>query len=193
VQIQTDLTTHLDREATAGWLQGIDRTAAQVRRDGGRRSIAGPAGTVRISSEPLDGTTFLGVPIQADGWRRLARAVRGKERQTSGVPSVWIRIDALDGFFQFTGWRQLPWPKRVDVLSAAVRDGFGDTSHVAGLIISSGLATSLGADPASEDATVVTPAGAAVCRVVYPHVMRETFIVPLQTDVADELEVWTAG
>lgn len=193
VFIHADLTAHGGADVNAQWLQRIEYTARAVREDGKARTVVDEPGTVLISPELLSAPSVSGVPLRGDGWRRLARTMRGKGQQTVGVPAAWIRIDALDGLFQFTAWSNLPAAQRVDVLAAAVRNVFDGAPHVAGLVISSGSATSPGAAPATEDTRVDTDAGTAVRRVVYPHVMRETFIIPLRSDVEASAEAWAVG
>jgi hypothetical protein len=191
----TYLTGHLDAAATGAWLREVDAAAALVSQGGTGQTLRTPAGTIQVVSEPpTDGTTFLGAPMHGDRWYRLARSVAGKIRQTSGWPSVWIRVDALDGLFQFTDWQQRPWPDRIQLLSVAFRAAFPDASHVAGVVVSSGLAVAPGAtDPTSEDVTVAVSEGTGLRRTVCPHLVRETVILPLQADVDEQLQVWTAG
>jgi hypothetical protein len=65
---------------------------------------------------------------------------------------------------------------------------------VAGVVVSSGLAVAPGAtDPTIEDVTVVAREGTGLRRTVCPHLVRETVILPLQADVDEQLQVWTAG
>jgi hypothetical protein len=87
----------------------------------------------------------------------------------------------------------LPWRERVDTLGGAIREVFSEAATVAGLVISSGLAVSPGADPGIEDKTTVTAAGVGLCRVLHPHLMRETFVIPLQSASREETDVWVAG
>jgi hypothetical protein len=196
VFLQTHLTAHLDADGTASWLREVSGAAAQTRRTGVANSVSSPAGTVIIQAQPApEGTTtFFGVLAQEDSWRRLARAIHGKVRQISGSISAWIRVDALDGFFQFTDWSRYSWPERVDALADALRETFADVSHVAGVVVSSGLAISPGAlNSTDEDVTAVTAAGTGVRRCVAPHLVRETFVIPLRAAVDRQVEVWSAG
>lgn len=196
VFLQMELTAHDDEDGTATWLGRIDAAAAVVRRTGTPQTVSGPAGTATIWAEaPTEPwTTFAGAAHGEDGWRRLARALFGKARQTSGASAAWIRIDALDGFFQFTDWRGHSWTDRVDRLAAAAQATVAGADHVAGIVVSSGPATALGArDPTAEDVTATTTAGVGLRRLLAPHVVRETFVIPLQPAVSDQMTVWSTG
>jgi hypothetical protein len=70
-----------------------------------------------ISTSPA----FVGAAVTRDGWHRLGRAVHAKARQSSGALPVWLRIDALDGFFQFTEWPALEWPERIKRVATTLR------------------------------------------------------------------------
>lgn len=196
VFIETRLAAHDDEAGTAALLGRIDAAAADVRRTGTPQTLSGPAGTATIRPEPLTEpmTTFAGAVHKEDGWRRLARALTEKARQTSGAGAAWIRIDALDGLFQFTDWRGHSWSDRVDRLAAALQATVADAAHVAGIVLSTGPATAPGAvDPSAEDLTATTTAGIGLRRLLAPHVVRETFVVPLGPAVSDQVTVWTAG
>ena len=137
-------------------------------------------------------TTFSGAVQRGDGWRRLARTLDGKVRQMSGTTAAWIRVDVLDGFFQFTDWGRKAWPERVNQLALALNDALGEARHIAGVVVSSGLATSLGAvDSAIEDITVTTARGTGLRRLVAQQLVRETVIIPLQPAASQQLAVWT--
>lgn len=172
VFVQVNLACHLNSDDTLSWLKQVDAAAAHTRRTGKPWTLRRPAGEITVRADPpVGGTaTFIGAVGQGDGWRRLAQAVRGKVRQTAGSASAWIRVDALDGFFQFTDWRGHSWSDRLNLVEAALRETIGDASHIAGVVISSGLATSPGAiDSSAEDITVTSAAGVGLRRLVAPH------------------------
>ena len=122
----------------------------------------------------------LGAVQRGDGWRRLARALVDKTRQSAGKLPVWLRVDALDGFFQFTHWRTLPWDQRVQRLAGALEPTLGAAPHVQGVILTAGPAISLGAvDPAVENTDIRLKGGLGLRRLIAAHLVRETVIVPL--------------
>ena len=194
VYITTRLTDHLNDDDTNAWLRAVDSAAQDVRHTDTPQSIRRAAGEMIVDTRPptTGTTTFSGAVQRGDGWRRLARTLDGKVRQMSGTTAAWIRVDVLDGFFQFTDWGRKAWPERVNQLALALNDALGEARHIAGVVVSSGLATSLGAvDSAIEDITVTTARGTGLRRLVAQQLVRETVIIPLQPAASQQLAVWT--
>ncbi len=190
----TRLIDHLSDDDTNAWLRAVDSAAQDARRTGTPQPITTEAGEITVDTRPpaAGRPTFSGAVQRGDGWYRLARALHGKVRQSSGTTAVWIRADALDGFFQFTDWGQHAWPERVNRLALALNHAMCEAHHVAGVVVSSGLATSVGAvDSVAENITVTTDEGTGLRRLIAPQLVRETFIIPLQPAISHRIAAWT--
>jgi hypothetical protein len=191
VRIAVKLIDHCDEAETAVWLNAI-KAAASSSGDAVQlvESPLGRAEVRRIGS-PTPEHTFVGAAETRDGWRRLRRTLQAKARQSEGPLPVWVRVDALDGFFQFTEFATLDWAERVERVAANIREDLADASHLAGVVLSSGLAVALGAtDSAVENQTTRSARGCGLRRLISAHTVRETVVVPLRDDVADQLERW---
>jgi hypothetical protein len=192
----THLTDHLDSAATEDWLLAVNVAAADASASGQQQKVRSAAGEILLCTTGFARrtATFTGAALTADGWRRLGRAVQGKARQSAGLVPAWLRIDAMDGFFQFTDWAQLTGPQRTDRLADALANALVDATHLQGVILSSGLAVSLGAtDPTIEDTTNTTSRGTALRRTVSPHLVRESALVPLHGAAAGMAANWASA
>lgn len=197
VRIAVHMTDHLDSAATGDWLGDIEHAASSPCAEDAQ-VIESAVGRAEIwqAESPVPNLAFVGATTTRDGWYRLGRAVHGKARQSAGPLPVWLRIDALDGFFQFTEWAELDWTERIQRGATALRRDLADADagHVAGVILSSSSAVSLGAtDPATENQTVHTEQGSGIRRLISDHVVRETAIVALRDDVATECLNWATA
>jgi hypothetical protein len=122
--------------------------------------------------------------------------VHAKARQSAGSLSAWLRIDALDGFFQLTEWPTLDWPERIRrVATTLQRDlAAAGAAHLAGVVLSSGAATAPGAtNPAAENQTVHTDHGSGMRRLFAAQVVREMVVIPLRPDAFPEQARWVAA
>jgi hypothetical protein len=164
------MTDQGDDTKTKAWLDAIELAARShdtddhqiVESDLGRAEI-------RMPSSPGREHSFVGATLARDGWHRLGRAVHGKARQSAGSVPVWLRIDALDGFFQFTEWPTLDWPERLNRVATTLQRDLADAGaeHLAGIVLSSSTAVSLGAaDPTAENQTIDSEHGTGIRRLV---------------------------
>ncbi|RSM59235.1 hypothetical protein DMH03_25605 [Amycolatopsis sp. WAC 01376] len=194
VRIAVELFDHRDDTETATWLAAIE--AAAVSSEHEVQRVEAPMGRaeVRRAGSPTPERTFVGAAATRDGWHRLGRALQAKARQSDGPLPVWLRVDALDGFFQFTEFATLDWTERVDRVATNLREDLAGASHLAGVVLSSGPAVALGAtDPTAETQTTRSATGCGLRRLISAHTVRETVVVALRDDVADQRELWTAA
>ncbi|SFH73427.1 hypothetical protein SAMN05421678_1342 [Actinopolymorpha cephalotaxi] len=195
VQITLELVTHANQVETAEWLEAIALSARSGNATDAR-IVQSSVGTAQVlpPGYPSPQRTFTGARIARNGWHRFGRVLQAKVRQSAGPAPVWLRIDALDGLFQFTDWAKLEHAERVGELAAGVRDNLGDIRHLAGIVVSSGLAVALGStDHTAENRTALTPDGYGIRRLVNAHTVRETIILALHDDAISERDWWAAA
>lgn len=120
VRITVHMTDHLDSAVTGDWLGAIEHAASSPRAEDAQ-VIESAVGRAEIwqAGSLVPSLPFVGATTTRDGWYRLGRAVHGKARQSAGPLPVWLRIDALDGFFQFTEWVELDWTERINRVATA--------------------------------------------------------------------------
>lgn len=192
VRISVELVDHRDETETTAWLNAIEVAASSRSHEVQHvESLVGRA-KIRHPGLPMPDRAFVGAVATRDGWWRLGRTVQGKARQSAGPSPVWLRVDALDGFFQFTEWAKLEWTERIDHVVTRLREDLAGVSHLAGVVLSSGLAVASGAtDPAAENRTTRSARGCGLRRLVSAHTVRETVVVALRDDAIGQQEMWT--
>ncbi|MFD2422394.1 hypothetical protein [Amycolatopsis pigmentata] len=197
IRVIVRLTDRPDIAVASQWIDAIEHAARFGEAENPRviESAAGRAEIWPVGSQGSD-LAFAGAALTRDGWHRLGRAVHGKARQSTGPLPVWLRIDALDGFFQFTEWAHLDWSERIDRAAAALRHDLASANaeHLAGIILSSSATVSLGATgSANQNETIRTEQGNGIRRLIADHMVRETAVIALREDAHVECGNWTTA
>jgi hypothetical protein len=161
------------------WLQRFEAAAEDVAKDGEPRTVI--AGIVSADIAPADrgpSSRFSGPPIVFNGWQRMLGKLEQKSRQTSAsLDGVWLRVDVLDGMWQFTEWARYDLAEKLLVLEEYLRQGFAAAASLAGFIVSTGAAMAQGT---FTDEAFQSERGSVVLRRSLPPLrVRETLIVPM--------------
>jgi hypothetical protein len=135
---------------------------------------------------------FNGPPIQIESaWERVAARLGEKQTQVGRrEDTVWLRVDLLEGMWQFSHWSQAPLRVKLDLIAPQIEAALGGSeAHVAGVVVSSGSAWAQGHFEPEDAAT----AGGrrALRRLIAPIRVRETLVIPLGAG-AEEDAVWLA-
>ena len=187
------LDDHMAEDETKAWLAAVEDVARSTNGSPAVQTVPSEIGTVTIhrGAVPAGTATFTGAPQYRNGWHRLGRALAAKAVQVRGPWPAWIRIDCLDGLFQFTDWAKETPQDRIAAISAAIRQNVQWPDNAEGVVLSTGPAVCLGArEPSTEDATVQTPDGAFIRRLLAPHLVRETLVIPLRDHTNSRAEWW---
>jgi hypothetical protein len=173
-RIDVQLSDDFEANGVEGWLHEIEEIARSVVGQRARvvESAVGRAEIWSAQGRSVE-TVFNGGLQVTDGWRRLARTLHGKARQSAGEQPVWLRVDALDGFFQLTGWPRMSWSDRIERLADAAQSVVAGFDHVAGIVLSSSASVAIGAtEPAQVDERIDTERGTGLRRLISDHVVR---------------------
>lgn len=190
------LEDHMALDETRAWLAAVEDAAKSMISGSDVCTVRSEIGTVTAHREPVAvGTAvFTGAAQYRNGWQRLGRTLAAKAEQVRGPWPAWIRVDCLDGLFQFTDWMKMAPQDRLEAIAEAIRSNVQWPDNAEGVVLSTGPAVSLGAtDRAAEEATVQTPDGAFVRRLLTPHLVRETLVVPLLGHSSDRAEWWLSA
>lgn len=191
VSIAVELTAHAELDAIRTWLAALDQASQELVGDA-VVTIPGPGVVARVQRAPFPEQTsiFVGATVEGDVWRRLARTLAGKARQSAGPHSTWLRVDVLDGLWQFTPWAQLPLSERLELIAPVLRGHLAAQAHLKGIVLSSGPLVAL-SEPPDEDVEV--PLALALRRKLSAYQVRETLIVSLRDTHHAGLEHWAAA
>jgi hypothetical protein len=177
------LDDHTTQNETQAWLAAVETAADSTVGLTGMCAVPSEIGIVTVHREtaPPGTAVFTGAAQYRNGWHRLGRTLSVKAAQIPGPWPAWIRVDCLDGLFQFTDWAKMVPQERIAAIAAAIRDNVQWPDNAEGVVLSTGPAVSIGAtDPTAEEATVQTLDGAFVRRLLAPHLVRETLVIPLR-------------
>jgi hypothetical protein len=191
VNIAVQLTTHAEPDGITRWLVALDR-ASQALVGDAVVTVSGPGVVARVQRAPFPERTsvFVGATVEGDAWRRLARTLAGKARQSAGPHPTWLRVDVLDGLWQFTPWAQLPLSDRLELIAPILQEHLAAQAHLDGVVLSSGPLVAL-SEPPDED--VEAAFGVAVRRKLSAHQVRETLIVAFRDTPDAGLEQWASA
>lgn len=136
-----------------------------------------------------EGSRLRGPGIGGDLWPRMASLLARKAEQARRSGARWLRLDALQGLWQFTEWSDRPLVEKLSVMLDALGPLLQANPHIHGLVISSGPAMAQGV---FENEDVTLGPNRALRRLVDPLRVRETLIVvsnvgPSQSQLFAEL------
>jgi hypothetical protein len=126
---------------------------------------------VPVTHSPAAGLT--GPANSGDAWGRVRGRIAEKAEVARESGATWLRLDAVNGLWQFTAWSQMSLPAKLTMLAEATEPALGGLE---GLVIGSG---NLQRQGDFEDEDAFGPAGAvALRRLVEPSRVRETLVIP---------------
>jgi hypothetical protein len=191
VAIEGKLEEELSAEDTKAWLDRIEEAASSVAATGqeiGLDSVHGPVRVMRRT--PTSGThSFQGPTATAQGWPRTVSRLREKAEQAQRSGARWLRLDLLDGFWQFTSWATSPFAEKTEALAHWAREALADSRWVGGVVLSCGAADTQGGAYVTETYEG-TNAVLGIRRPIAPARVREAVIVPLRAGSLDDAAMW---
>jgi hypothetical protein len=123
----------------------------------------------------------------ARGWDRVSQILRDKVKQMQRSGATWLRIDLMDGLWQFSAWSQSPLGPKTEAMSGAVRAALGGLSGIRGVVMSSSCATTM--SRLTGQSTLVDGTYGLV-RDLGNFKGRETLVIPLVEDAEAEALAW---
>lgn len=136
-----------------------------------------------------EATVAVGPSAIEPGWLRIRSVVREKAtKYAAGSRPVWLRIDALDGFWQFTPLHEMSLHEKLSFVAKLLVEALPSTTGVAGVVLSSGLLQSQG----SFQPETVNSAneGSALRLLIGSFGVREILIVPFDKTGANQAPIW---
>lgn len=193
VEISGSLDFRLADSETQEWLSHIRDIALQVSRDGKTRMIKDLNCSITISSKWNSHNveiSFKGPLLLGKSNSRLYSKLFEKGQQAVEAGATWIRVDVLDGLWQFTPWALKPIADKGKELASDVKKVLTGIVGLHGAVISSGSAMSR----AFRDERIVhlSGGGLAMAKNLGFGRTRETIIVPVHSGFEKEYELWTA-
>jgi len=193
VWISGKLAECLDAAETSTWLAVLEETAAQVEADGIERAVDHEAGSVRVTSLSRSHTAsapFSGPDEVGRGWPRVASKLRDKAVQAQASGATWLRVDLMDGLWQFSPWGQSALPDKTEAIADWTRQALASAVGLNGVVVTCGSALAEGqfvADFYSGEAGVL-----GMRRIIDVWRVREAIIIPLAPRSLQDAGRWLA-
>jgi hypothetical protein len=133
------------------------------------------------------GRGLSGPELRGDMWSRITRRIVDKAAQAKQSGANWLRLDAANGLWQFTTWSVQPLARKLDGLLPLAVPALGSLD---GIVISSGALQRQGQ---FQDEELQLGNGlSAARRLISPHRIRETLVIPSTAEHAAAAQSWQA-
>lgn len=191
VEIIGSLNTILTESATQEWLALIGESALRVSEDGEARTLKHSVSSVTILPRKNTGgieISFTGPLILGKTNARLYGKLVEKAQQAVNAGATWIRVDVLDGLWQFTPWATQPIYYKGEAMAAKVSKALSKIVGLHGAVLSSGSVMSY--SPIDDEFVQLSGGGFAMSLNLPLSRARETIIIPLQPKCEKETALW---
>jgi hypothetical protein len=176
----------LEREITTEFIEELETIMHYTLSIDGWPIYYGGVGVDRCSAQQR---VAIGPSVIEPGWYRIRSVIREKAiKYAAGRVPVWMRIDALDGFWQFTPLQTLNLREKLLFVTELLTETLPSTTGVAGVVLSSGL---LQAQGVFQPETVHLPNQSFAMRsLVGTFGVREILIIPFDKTGMNQSPTW---
>jgi len=187
VSVVGDLPARLRDEATREFLSNLDGAAARIAQTQTAEAFTSHGCQVHISPGFMteDGESLNGPLHERNPWPRFDAPFLEKADQAARAGAGWLRVDVLDGLWQFTDFATWQLPKKAAFLRQYVHNLLG-SSMLDGVVISSGA----GMGSADTQSARGPDGTCGLRRSVQPARARETMILPLSALGQAQVGTW---
>jgi hypothetical protein len=182
------ISQQLDNAESAELLLLIEQAAQNTATTGKQHAVSWRGADLQVMpSGSTDYQLQAGVE-ESDSWSRIANKLRQKAQQAQASGGGWLRVDVLDGTWQFTPWARGGLRAKIDEMARLVRPLLSQVPGIFGVILSSGAGVAQG-QFVGESARSVDDS--YLLRRVLPAVrVRETMIVPVSAAGREQARTW---
>jgi hypothetical protein len=191
VAIEMEWDDILDSNETMDLLAKIEKIASFVMADSTKRTLEFSGGALTVLSEHEAGahqTGLTGPVIGGKNNDRFISRLVEKSSQAIQAGATWVRVDALDGLWQFSQWATWPLKEKGDAIANEVIRTLGNVEELHGVILSGGPVTAQAAIPS--ESAILDSGGFALRKNLSPFRCRETIILPMHNDYDTEADKW---
>jgi len=183
------VTGTLHEELTVTLPSAIDVAARVARLEHRAVRVEHPEADLEVLPQDLaqTGTGWELPGGETRGWPRVSQILRAKSSQMVRSGAEWLRVDLMNGLWQFSQWSQSPLGPKTEGMAAAVREALGGLSGVRGVVLSSGCATTLSR---LQGASTMVDGAYGLVRDFGHFKGRETLVIPLVEGTEAETLAW---
>jgi hypothetical protein len=124
----------------------------------------------------------------SQGWPRVERRLLQKAAQAARAGGGWLRVDLMDGTWQFTPWARASLREKVDQIAELPKSALCQVDGITGVVASSGACVAQGQFHGESARTPDHCYG--FVRPLPGARVRETMIIPVSPGGRDEADLW---
>lgn len=182
------ISQQLDDADSTELLRLIDEAAQDTAITGKQRTITWCGADLQVLPSGSTGYELRGGAETSDSWPRIASKLRQKAQQVQTSGGGWMRVDILDGTWQFTPWARAGLGAKISEMARQVRLLLSQVPDIFGAILSNGAGVAQGQFVGESARSVGDSYG---LRRVLPAVrVRETMIVPISPAGREQARMW---
>jgi hypothetical protein len=187
VSFAGELPPRLDADGTDRFFEVLEGAAKEVKATGIASEVSFGGAIVHVDPQFMaEGDRVLsGPPHVGDPFSRARARFVQKADQAAKAGVGWLRVDEVDGIFQFTDWGQRSLQAKLRFIGEYLPESLS-ASHLDGIVLSSGACIGT----MSEESCSNQAGGLALRRLIAPARVRETFIVPLSQTGHLQARTW---
>lgn len=192
VEITGNLDSILTDLETQEWLELIEKFALRVNEDGKTRTIKYPSSSVTIlllKNSSDNEISFTGPLILGKTNFRLYEKLIEKAQQAVKAGATWIRVDVIDGLWQFTPWATWPIREKGEEMTKEITNILAKIVGLHGVVLSSG--STMCSATIDNKFVPLSGGGIAMATNLPLSRARETIIIPLHSGYENETALWS--
>jgi hypothetical protein len=188
VGISGEITARLSPDDGEELLRQIRVAAKTVAATGQAQPVEFGSAQLTVLPPGAGSYQLTGAAEQGQGWPRIESRLIQKARQAARSGSGWLRVDVLDGMWQFTPWARAGLRAKIDEIASLIKQALDQVPGTDGAVLTSGAVFAQG-DFYGESARAAQDCY-ALRRVLPARRVRETMIVPVTARGRSQAEVW---
>ena len=143
-RVAGEISAQLDDEASVELLRLIESAAEQTAATGQEHQVSLRSAELRVlRSWTTECQLQTGIE-ESQSWPRIASKLRQKAKQAQKAGGGWLRVDIMDGTWQFTPWAHAGLRSKIDQMAKLVRPLLNQIDGIDGAVLSSGAGLAQG-------------------------------------------------
>jgi hypothetical protein len=144
VSVAGDLGDHLGDPEAAELLEKIAAAAQAVADTGQEQRVVSGSAQLRVLPPGTTGHELRGGVQTSHSWPRVERRLLQKAAQAARAGGGWLRVDLMDGTWQFTPWAHAGLREKVDQIAEMLKAALCQVDGITGVVASSGACVAQG-------------------------------------------------
>lgn len=182
------ISQQLDDVESAELLRLIEQAAEDTAATGKQHAVAYQGADLQVLPSRSTDYQLQGGVEASDSWPRIVSKLRQKAQQAQASGGGWLRVDLLDGTWQFTPWARAGLRAKIEEMAKSIPSALSQVPDIFGVILSNSAGVAQGQFVGESARTVGDNYG--LRRVLPGTRVRETMIVPVNATGREQARMW---